>query len=125
VPFLRQAPEQPPNLSPEAKAEWERIVQRLAALNVLTPAHQTGLMILCESWAEYQQAQARVAEEGLILRAPNGRPYRHPCVAIAWAAQREYRAWAAEFGLTLSAEGRIDLTGLPSPEDDDDDLELD
>src|SRR5262249_58640713 len=116
---------QPPNLSLEAKAEWERIVPRLAALNVLTPAHQTGLMMLCEMWAEYQQAQARVAKEGLVLRAPNGRPYRHPCVAIARAAQREYRAQAAEFGLTLSAEGRIDLSALPSPENEDDGVELD
>jgi hypothetical protein len=39
------------------------------------------------------------------------------------AAQREPRT-EAEFGLTLSAEGRIDLTALLSPEDEDD-LELD
>jgi hypothetical protein len=39
------------------------------------------------------------------------------------AAQREPHT-EPEFGLTLSAKGRIDLTALPSPEDDDD-LELD
>jgi phage terminase small subunit len=46
-------------------------------------------------------------------------------VAIARGAQRELRSWAAEFGLTPSAEGRLDLTALPSLEDDDDELILD
>jgi len=42
---------------------------------------------------------------------------KNPAVLVAEAASKEVRAWAGEFGLTPSSEGRL---GKPAGDDDDD-----
>ena len=108
--FTRYAPERPDDLSPEAARHWDEIVPELARLELLTPSHAGGLVIMCEVWARWHESRELLRDEGLLEGESPGRlRHRHPAVAVAEAMSREYRAWAGEFGLTLATEGRLNL----------------
>ena len=71
---------------------------------------------MCETWARWKTAQAIIENDGLTVTTSQG-VGRHPAVAIAEAASRDYRSWAAEFGLTPAAESKLATKG-PSGDDD-------
>jgi P27 family predicted phage terminase small subunit len=83
----------------------------------LKPNDLGGLVMLCEIWAIRQAALEQLAREGLTIEAPQG-ALRHPAVGIAATAWKEYRAWAAHFGLTPAAEGRISKPKEPGDDED-------
>lgn len=47
--------------------------------------------------ARLRDAQARIAEEGLIVAGPKGEPVPHPALVIERQAQGEIRAWGDRF----------------------------
>ena len=116
--FVRVPPEPPTWLSREAKAEWRRVVPELGRLKMLKQSSRSSLVAYCETWATFVQATREVHRDGLTIEAKQGM-LAHPAVAIARTAQKELRAWCAEFGLTPSAEGRL---SLPDETADGDDL---
>ncbi|NJQ14216.1 phage terminase small subunit P27 family [Streptomyces bohaiensis] len=101
--FKRIPPEVPDWLSPEAAAEWARVVPGLARLELLKPEDRASLASYCEAVATLRTATELVQREGLTIEAKQG-TLPHPAVGIARAAGREVRAWAAHFGLTPSTE---------------------
>lgn len=128
LPFTRGAPEAPEWLSDEAKAEWDRVLPGLTALDMLKPEDRAMLTAYCEQWATFVAACNEVAEQGQTIEhesvshGPNGLTTRtttivNPFIAVARAAQRELRANAAHFGLSPSAE----LTFGKADSDDGDD----
>jgi P27 family predicted phage terminase small subunit len=95
-------------MSPEARAEWDRVVPELQRLQLLKPPDAASLAAYCEAWSRFKQASEIVAREGMVLHDDKlGRSQRHPALLTAEAASKELRAWAHEFGLTPSAEARL------------------
>lgn len=101
--FVRVPPEAPEWLTPEARAEWDRVLPGLSRLDLLKPEDRAALAAYCEAWATFRKATEIVEREGLTIEAKQGK-LTHPAVGIARAAGREVRAWAAHFGLTPSTE---------------------
>lgn len=101
--FVRVPPEAPEWLTPEARAEWDRVLPGLSRLDLLKPEDRAALASYCEAWATFRDATEIVQREGLTIEAKQGK-LTHPAVGIARAAGREVRAWAAHFGLTPSSE---------------------
>lgn len=101
--FRRIAPEPPEWLTPEAAAEWRRVVPGLQRLDLLKEEDRAALAAYCETWAVFAEATRTVQREGLTIEAKQGQ-LAHPAVGIARNAGRELRAWAAHFGLTPSTE---------------------
>lgn len=129
-PFKRHAPECPGWLSPEGKREWERVVPGLSVLDILKPEDRGVLAAYCETWSVYKLASESVIREGLTqfvtITIENSRgtivtekPVANPNVAIARAAGKELRAFAAQFGLSPTAEMALGKTGGPDDGDDD------
>lgn len=116
-PFVRIPPDPPEWLTPEALAEWERVVPGLTRLDLLKPEDRAALAAYCESWSTFVSATDRVAAEGLTIEAKQG-TLPHPAVGIARAAGRELRAWAAHFGLSPAAEIGLGRTTDPAGEQD-------
>lgn len=107
-PFTRQAPEAPEWLDGEARAEWDRITPGLEALDILKPEDRAALAAMCEAWSRFVAAVKVYRTEGLVLSNPgSGRKHAHPAVAVAGEASREFLRYAVEFGLTPSAENRL------------------
>lgn len=111
--FVRLPPEPPEILWGDALEEWQRVVPELQRLKLTKPIDAAALTAYCLAWQRLCQAQRVIDEEGLLAVNSQGRT-RHPAVAIVEAASKELRAWAAEFGLTPSAETRVS-----KPEGDD------
>lgn len=103
--FRRLLPLKPMELSPEAAEHWDLIVEELARLEITKPLDAGALAAVCEAWARFARAQrllSQLTDEQLYV---DGK--RHPVFVTVEAASKEYRAWAGEFGLTPSAEGRL------------------
>jgi P27 family predicted phage terminase small subunit len=93
-------------------------VPGLEALDLLKPEDRAALVVWCETWSRFVDAVKVYRTEGITLVNPDsGRAHQHPAVSIATAAAAQLRAFAAEFGLTPSAERRL---GAVAPELDSD-----
>ena len=111
------APTRPSWILPEAKREWGRIVPHLERLGLLTVVDRAALAGYCQAWARYRQAEEMLDEEGFVTVTDKGNVIQHPAVAISRNMLQQIRAFAAEFGLTPSSRGRIQIPGH-----DEDDL---
>ncbi|MGW4300416.1 phage terminase small subunit P27 family [Streptomyces sp. NPDC004646] len=125
-PSFRRVPPRPPSwLSREAAAEWRRVTPDLQRLDVLKEGDRATLAAYCETWASFVEATRTVHREGMttVVRtvrkdgSESERVVPHPAVAIARAAGRELRAFAAQFGLTPSSEQAL-ARGADDGEDD-------
>lgn len=113
--FKRMPPEPPAWLSHDARAEWDRVVPGLVALDILKPEDRAVLTAYCETWALFKLATRKVYEDGETIEhttyshGPQGRTTRtseivNPFIAVMRASGKELRGFAAQFGLTPSSE---------------------
>ncbi|MEV6226857.1 phage terminase small subunit P27 family [Saccharopolyspora shandongensis] len=125
--FRRIAPEAPEWLSPEAAAEWGRVVPGLQRLDILKEEDRAVLAAYCETWARFVEATRDVQTNGLTITNRSTRKdgtesewtTTNPAVGIAKAAGTELRAFAAHFGLTPSTEAALSKGGSGGDEEDD------
>lgn len=97
----------PPDLPPRAAAEWASVAPELDRLELSKAVDRTSFRAYCMAVQRLHDAQDEVDRDGLTVPGSTGSLVKHPAVAILEAAERSVRAWAQEFGLTPSAEGRI------------------
>lgn len=127
--FKRSPPEMPEWLTPEARAEWHRVVPGLSVLDILKPEDRAMLAAYCESWASFRTLCELIAEQGQTIEytsvsnGPNGRTTRtdhrvNPLLAARDRVGKEMRGYAAQFGLSPSSEMAL---GKVSDDDGDDD----
>lgn len=113
--FHREPPTAPSWLSPEARAEWDRVVPGLVQLDILKAEDRAALSAYCETWARFVEASRDIAVNGLTVVNHSTRKdgtqsewtTQNPSVGIAAAAGRELRMFAREFGLTPSSEAAL------------------
>ena len=118
------APDCPEWLHEDAKTEWQRIAPQLERLGLLTQIDMTILAGYCESWAQYKKAIEFIHKHGeaFPIKDENGKIkylQQVPQVSIANKALANVKAIAAEFGMTPSSRGRIQVPGL----EDEDEME--
>ena len=117
--FRRIAPKPPAGLGRTAAAHWRRIVPGLQRLDLLKEEDQGALAIMCETWETFVKATKDVRVNGQTQTLPTGRKLANPSVGIAHAAAREYRAYAAQFGLTPAAELALGVKDDGAADDED------
>lgn len=119
-PTFKRIPPEPPEWMPdEAKAEWQRVVEELSRLEILKPIDRAALAAYCLTWDRLVSAQRELNLNNSVLGKNSQGVCRHPAVAVIEAASKELRSWAAEFGLTPSAESRLSTTGAGNDDGDD------
>ncbi len=114
--FRRLPPSKPVGLSRLASQHWDAIVPELMRLELLKSIDIGSLTLLCEAWSRWKESDRILRKEGQTVQTPQG-VKRHPALVTAETAEKAYRAWASEFGLTPSAEAR--LKPIERPTDDD------
>ena len=107
----------PRELSKVAKREWRRISRELYALGLLTRLDRAALAAYCQGWSTWLTAIQKVRVHGLIVRSPSGYPMQSPYLAIANQAQKQFRAFMVELGMTPSARANLDPQA-PAPADE-------
>ncbi len=108
-------PQAPPELSADAKLEWDRIAGDLQRLSLLSAIDRGTLAAYCQAygrWIAAERALRRMAErdqltDGLMIKTTNGNPVQNPLVGTANKSMSDMVRFAAEFGMTPSARSRI------------------
>lgn len=116
-PKFKGAPTCPVWLTASAQIEWQRVVEDLAALDMLRSVDSSALAAYCQSYARWQSAEQIVDAEGQTVKEPvinNGevvghRVKRHPATTIAKDALAAMLRAASLFGFDPSSRSRINL----------------
>lgn len=67
----RVKPKAPSDLSEEAKAEWERVIEELAELDRLSKVDRAALTVYCRTWSVWNTAAKHVETNGSVQTYPN------------------------------------------------------
>jgi P27 family predicted phage terminase small subunit len=100
-------PECPPELSPLARQEWERLCAELAKLNLVTHLDRGALAAYCGAYALWAEAMEQVQKFGTMVKSPTGYPIQSPYLAIANRQAEIMLRVASEFGFTPASRSRI------------------
>jgi P27 family predicted phage terminase small subunit len=112
---LTEAPDAPPHLPPEARAEWDRIVPQLLQMNVLGAIDRAALAGYCAAWARHVRAELQIQKfESELVRTPNGAIQTSPWVTISNRSLELMHRYMCEFGMTPAA--RVRLGRAPKPD---------
>jgi P27 family predicted phage terminase small subunit len=87
----------PKNLSPAARAIWRSVVRSY----VLEPRHEAILRTALEAHTRMEEAQERLALEGLTVEDRYGTPKPHPCIVIERDSRAAFLRGMRELGLDL------------------------
>lgn len=112
------APKPPAVLGAEGKKLWNRIAPELHRLGLLTDLDLEGLVALCVSWEQARAAAELIRKQGIVVDLPvfrkdgeiaGYRTQRHPAAQTLRDSLTQFKAFAAEFGLTPSARTKFSM----------------
>jgi P27 family predicted phage terminase small subunit len=111
-------PVPPTTLKGEARAEWDRMVDRLEASKTLSIVDDAVLYRYCQLHARAERLERNIAE----LKSPFyvdsvGNPKVHPGFAQLRAYDQALRGYLVEFGMTPAARSRVKVPDTPAPVD--------
>jgi P27 family predicted phage terminase small subunit len=104
-----ECPQAPERLNDVAKAEWDRIAPELYNLGLLTKIDTAALEAYCSAYARWLEAEDKIRELGMLVKAPSGYPIQTPYLSIANKAIEQIKAFLTEFGMTPSSRSRISV----------------
>lgn len=118
-PFTRtkNVPPAPSHLSPIARAEWARLADELFNLNLLKKVDVKSFEQYCVLYAKYRDANAKVKEQGMVIKSPNGYPMVNPYHTIAMQCGRDMMRILTEFGMTPASRTRLHAEKQPGAKD--------
>lgn len=108
-------PEPPPELSADARKEWDTVSKRLLAAGIITAIDRIALAAYCQAvgrWLQAERALREMAKQdqltaGLLIKTKNGNAIQNPIVGTANKAMSDAVRFAAELGMTPSARSRV------------------
>ena len=117
----------PPELSPIARQEWDRVAPELATAGRLTPFDRGLLAAYCVAYALWAEAVDALQKYGAMIKSPTGYPVQSPYLSMANRQVEIMIRIASEFGFTPASRSRLPtpskggsmLLELPSLEDFD------
>ena len=111
-------PAMPRSLSPEAKAEWRRVVPELEEIGVLATVDRAVLIRYCTAWADWVELQELLAKSGKLIRGQKGNLVRNPLLLIRSDVEATLSDLGKQLGLTPGARLRADIRHeRPSPDE--------
>ncbi len=106
------APACPDFLTPDAKAEWRRIINDLVTLGVVTKIDRGELSVYCQAWGDWKNARKKIAElgeGGYVDVTPSGYKQIGVWMQIANRAEDRMRTAGNSFGLNPAARTRLEV----------------
>jgi len=108
-------------MSDNTKAEYERLVEDIENLGVLTPVDGLAIEICAQNLATYWECIDILEKEGRTYTVENEETgykavYKRPEIAIADAAQKNATSLLVQFGLTAASRPRVS-TNSPKSKD--------
>jgi P27 family predicted phage terminase small subunit len=97
----------PPELSPIARQEWDRVAPELSAANRLTPFDRGPLAAYCTAYALWLEAVDGLQRYGTVMKSPNGHPVQSLYLSIVNRQVEIMIRIASEFGFTPASRSRL------------------
>jgi len=97
----------PKELSFASRKHWDLVVEQLMSAGIMTNLDNQALAIYCEAYTRWAEANAKIAEHGMVIKAPSGYPVQSPYLSISNRAFEQMRAMLSEFGMTPASRSRI------------------
>lgn len=97
----------PKHLSASASAAWDRLIEAIERLGVLSTTDRAAITMCAELLGLAADAYAAMKTEGTTTQHANGTAGPTPCFGIYVKATAQAKALLAEFGLTPSARPRV------------------
>lgn len=118
-------PEPPSHLDPYGLEEWNRVVDGLFAMGVLSVLDHGTLAAYCYSYSQWRGASEALndikAQKGflasVLMPTKSGNIIQHPLVGICNKAAADMARYASEYAMTPSARARLavePIKGEPS-----------
>ena len=104
-------PRCPGHLSDVARKEWRRLAGPLYRMGVLSVTDRGALAAYCQAWARWVEAEEKLTETPVLIRAPSGYVQQSPWLSIANKQLELMGRYMAELGLTPSARSRLSIPG--------------
>ena len=98
-----RAPEPPDDMSAMERAEWDRILPELQAMDLAYAADRDVIRAYCSAVVRHAEAMHLVNTTGPLMRGRNGDVVKNPAVAMARDAGSALLQFARELGLTPAA----------------------
>ena len=115
----REVPSCPAHLADASKVAWGRLCVLLDRMGVLTEADALALERLCDCYAEILECRELIARDGRVYSSAatggeEGDPPRmlmkaNPAVAMLADADRRFKGYLVEFGLTPAARSKVQV----------------
>lgn len=103
----REVPSPPATLCPVSLVAWGKYSVILDRMGVLTEADSGALERLCECYAEMQEYKAIVKAERPTYETSAGLKKANPAVAMLADADRRFKSYLVEFGLSPAARSKV------------------
>lgn len=100
-------PECPAELGDVARQEWNRLVEQLEPLRMITHLDRAALASYCAAYALWAEATQAIQTYGAMVKSPTGYPIQSPYVSIANRQTEIMMRIASEFGFTPASRSRI------------------
>lgn len=107
---LAALPRCPDHLSPAARKEWRRLAKPLFDAGLLTIADRSALAGYCQAYGRWAEAERRLAETPMLIKAPSGYIQQSPWLSVANKQLELMGRFMAELGLTPTARARLPET---------------
>lgn len=114
------APTCPRWLLPEARKEWKRIAPELERIGLLTRIDRAALATYCQAYAHLLQCE-EVLKDNLTHEYTNNKGKTNRTAKVEARLAKEYmqviKAFCAEFGLTPSSRGKMQVPGIDTEDE--------
>lgn len=112
-----ELPDPPDHLSDEAKALWQRVGPKFAAMGVMAQVDELAFAMLCESYAAWADLIRR-ARRGETIVKVHGQSIPSPYLVRADREAEKVRRLLAEFGGSPAARARLTVEKPSTPADE-------
>jgi P27 family predicted phage terminase small subunit len=107
--YDENVPDPPDTLNELGKTEWKRVSPILHEMKLLANLDLVALEAYCVSFVQWRESNAQLSKYGLIIKSPNGYPMQSPYLSISKGALADMARFMAEFGMTPSSRGRLNV----------------
>jgi P27 family predicted phage terminase small subunit len=107
-------PPKPKHITGDAAKFYKKVGKKLLDMGVLTVADQEALVLMCEEYAQYKEAD--VLCKTLLMKTSNGNVTQNPAIGIRNKSREALKKSMSYFGMTPSS--RASLSVEPKREGD-------
>lgn len=100
-------PKCPKSLPHALRAKWREMTEMLDEAGILGVTDADALELYCVLHARWQEAEAKVREQGGVVVTPSGFTRPNPWLRIATDTLKDVKALLLEFGLTPVSRQRV------------------